>query len=277
MNNYESLDMFIKENDFSDNTKSSYTLSIRSFLNHCNKEISEVTKIDVLNWLAHLKDNLNEESIRLRLYALNSFLKFCQEEGVVNRVSSIGIKVAKVKTHRTLPLTSRSLFIIRDASKSFIRDRTIIEILYSTGIRVSELINIKIKDLYLDINYILITSGKGSSQRYVLFTNECKELINEYLISRKTDSDFLFVNRKNRKMSRQSIYKIIKKYVIQQGLDNKISPHSFRHAFATKLLEKGSPIEITAKLLGHKSYNTTKIYDHTSEKVRKRKYDLYTE
>ena len=158
------------------------------------------------------------------------------------------------------------------------RNSVIIELLYATGIRVSELVNIKLSDIDLNERVIKIL-GKGSKERLVIFNNHTKKAIDIYLndgyhVFNKVNSGYLILNKDGNKLSERYVRNIINKLVINAGLDIKISPHTFRHTFATDMLEDGSDLMTVKELLGHESLNTTSIYTHvTNEQIRK-VYDM---
>ena len=154
------------------------------------------------------------------------------------------------------------------------RNSVIIELLYATGIRVSELVNIKISDIDINERTIKVL-GKGSKERMVIFNNHTKKAIEIYLNDgyhefNKLSSGYLILNKDGNKLSERYIRNIINKLVTKAGLDIKISPHTFRHTFATDMLEDGSDLMTVKELLGHESLNTTSIYTHvTNEQIRK--------
>lgn len=158
------------------------------------------------------------------------------------------------------------------------RNSVIIELLYATGVRVSELVNIKLSDMELNERVIKVL-GKGSKERLVIFNNHTKKAIDIYLndgyhIFNKVNSGYLILNKDGNKLSERYVRNIINKLVINAGLDIKISPHTFRHTFATDMLEDGSDLMTVKELLGHESLNTTSIYTHvTNEQIRK-VYDM---
>lgn len=158
------------------------------------------------------------------------------------------------------------------------RNSVIIELLYATGIRVSELVNIRLSDIDLNERIIKVL-GKGSKERLVIFNNHTKKAIDIYLndgyhIFNKVNSGYLILNKDGNKLSERYVRNIINKLVINAGLDIKISPHTFRHTFATDMLEDGSDLMTVKELLGHESLNTTSIYTHvTNEQIRK-VYDM---
>ena len=153
-----------------------------------------------------------------------------------------------------------------------IRDALILELLYVTGIRVSELVNIKIQDIDISNQKIKIT-GKGNKQRIVMYGKKCQELLDKYLNIRnlllKDNNDYLILGVKGKKINDRVIRNIINNLSIKAGLNLKISPHTFRHTFATHMLNEGADLRSVQELLGHENLSTTTIYTHvTNERLR---------
>ena len=156
------------------------------------------------------------------------------------------------------------------------RNLTIIEMLYSCGLRVSELINLKLSDLFLEEDFIKVT-GKGNKQRFVPIGLNTKKLIQSYLkIYRPLfkistiDSDTIFLNRNGKKLTRAMIFTIVKKIKIKAGIKKNVSPHTFRHSFATHLLENGADLRSIQMMMGHESITTTEIYMHLDKSYLKK-------
>ena len=152
------------------------------------------------------------------------------------------------------------------------RNRAILETLYGCGLRVSELINLKLSDLYFDEDFIKVT-GKGNKQRFVPISDVNKKYINIYwkevrvhLPIKKEHEDFVFLNRRGKRLTRAMIFTIVKRLAEAIGLDKNISPHTFRHSFATHLLENGADLRAIQQMLGHESITTTEVYMHVNRK-----------
>ncbi|MBW8244619.1 site-specific tyrosine recombinase XerD [Muricauda oceani] len=150
------------------------------------------------------------------------------------------------------------------------RNRAILETLYGCGLRVSELINLKLSDLYFDEDFIKVT-GKGNKQRFVPISEVNKKYINIYwkeirahLTIKKEHEDFVFLNRRGKQLTRAMIFTIVKRLAEQIGLKKNISPHTFRHSFATHLLENGADLRAIQQMLGHESITTTEVYMHVN-------------
>lgn len=270
------LDSYLREfsEHYSSETLYSYRSSVHQFLAYCSKEINDITKNDVKSWIRKMND-LKANTINRNVCALKSFFAYCLEDEIIKTNPTLGIKYPKDNSHLPKSMSSHTLFKMREATKNNLRERAIIETLYYTGVRVSELINILIEDVNWENNEIWIRKGKGNKERIVLITPDCCERLKVYLNSRKDTNPYLFVNRYNNKMSRQIIARIIKSIVKAVKIDEKVTPHIFRHTFATDLAEKGAPIDLIADLLGHKNINNVRIYAHLTAKAKKRKYDEF--
>jgi len=161
------------------------------------------------------------------------------------------------------------------------RNRSIIETLYGCGLRVSELINLKLSDLYFDEGFIKVT-GKGDKQRLVPISNLTKKYINLYkshiridVSIQKGHEDILYLNRRGKKLTRAMVFTIVKKLVEKVGLEKKVSPHTFRHSFATHLLENGADLRAIQQMLGHESITTTEVYMHVDRSHLKKVIENY--
>ena len=160
-----------------------------------------------------------------------------------------------------------------------IRDRLIIEILYATGIRVGELVNIKIKDINKSERTILI-HGKGSKERIIPIGDYAIYYLKKYILEYrplllKTNTDYVFLNNHGKKLSRQSFYKLVKDLAIKKNIKTEFSPHTLRHSFATHLLDRGADIVSIKEMLGHSSLSTTQIYTHISNQKLKDEYTKF--
>lgn len=170
-------------------------------------------------------------------------------------------------------LTKKQLALLQELTKGKLRERAIIETLYATGVRISELLNIKLEDIKWDSRQIWIRKGKGNKERFVLFTHECAERLRAYLDSRKDDSDYLFTNGRGKPLSRVTVQMKFKEF--SKELKFKVSPHTMRHTFAAHLAEKGMDFSYIQELMGHANINSTRIYTRLMNQARKKKYDQY--
>ncbi len=278
-------------NDFKDYLKIERGLSensITSYENDINKLksfLNDKGKISPLNVSAdHIKEfvyNISKEvkanSQSRIISGLKSFYDYLLFEKLIkiNPVSNIESPKLRRKLPSTLSIEEINSMInnIDKTKKESERNIAIIETLYGCGLRVSELINLKISDLYFEEDFVKVT-GKGNKQRLVPVSEVNKQCINTYLINSRTklnidskSSDIIFLNRNGYKLTRAMIFTIVKSLSKKAGIKKTISPHSFRHSFATHLLENGADLKTIQQLLGHESITTTEIYMHLDNKA----------
>lgn len=283
MENQEFFNNFINyisfEKEYSKNTIFSYKRDLddfKEFLIKINKDVLSLNKKDVFNYLIFLsKKKLKPSSLRRKISALRSFYKFLIREELIENDPTSDLSLPKKE--KILPDVisieeiERLINIIKDEDFKGKRDKAIIELLYSSGLRVSEVINLKINDIDLK-NGFLKCFGKGSKERIVPFGNLAKNYIQNYLNEReklKLNNDFLFVTKKGEKILRQQINNILNYYTKKAKIKRKIHPHMLRHSFATHLLERGADLRSVQELLGHVDISTTQIYTHlTKEHLR---------
>ena len=271
INEFKSYLMY--EKMFSSNTVNSYVRDLEEFNSFLESEyIKHVTYKDIRSYLAHMYNKkYSSRTISRKLSAIRSFYKYEVNKGVIRDNPCLLISNPKVEKKLPNYLSYNEIETMLEVPDTFknnsLRDKLIIEILYSTGIRVSELVNIKVKDIDFYNNQILIL-GKGNKERYVIFGNTLTDMLKEY-ISIKSDSEYLITNKYNKKMSTRSIEEIVKKIVKIDGIKNKVTPHTIRHTFATHMLNEGADLRVVQELLGHENLKTTEVYTHVSnERLR---------
>jgi integrase/recombinase XerD len=222
--------------------------------------------------------NLSKRSQARLISSLRAFYKFLEMEGVVEESVAEMLDSPKVKPYLPIVLSVEEIENILSGIDLSVaeghRNRAIIEMLYSCGMRVSELVNLRISDLFFNEGFIRVV-GKGSKQRLIPVGVPAIEAVNFYLSQRKfmniakNAQDTLFLNRRGSKLSREMIFLIIKKESNRAGILKEISPHTFRHSFATHMVENGADLRVVQEMLGHESILTTEIYTHVnSEKWR---------
>lgn len=271
INEFKSYLMY--EKMFSSNTVNSYVRDLEEFNSFLESEyIKHVTYKDIRSYLAYMYNKkYSSRTISRKLSAIRSFYKYEVNKGVIKDNPCLLISNPKVEKKLPNYLSYNEIETMLEVPDTFknnsLRDKLIIEILYSTGIRVSELVNINVKDIDFYNNQILIL-GKGNKERYVIFGNTLKDMLKEY-ISIKNDSEYLITNKYNKKMSTRSIEEIVKKIVKIDGIKNKVTPHTIRHTFATHMLNEGADLRVVQELLGHENLKTTEVYTHVSnERLR---------
>lgn len=282
MNIDKFLDYLKYERNYSNNTIIAYENNIRDFLSYCKiknvKNMNEVNYQFIRGYISYLyKQKYQAKSITRILSALRSFFKYLKREEKISTNPLDLITSPKVEKKLPKYLTINDVEKILNApdmsNKIGIRDAFILELLYVTGIRVSELTNIKLNDISIVEKKIKIM-GKGSKERIVYYGTRCQELLNKYLHIRndflKQANDYLILSNTGKQISAREIRNIINRLKVKAGIDINISPHTFRHTFATHMLNEGADLRSVQELLGHENLSTTTIYTHlTNEKLRR--------
>lgn len=243
---------------------------IRSFIS----ELFDELKIDYRKTKKY-----TPSSISRKLSTLKSFFKFLKKEGFIKTNPALPIQSPKLPRRLPSYLSKNEISTLLDNPFKYdinILDRAIVELFYATGIRLSELINIKLSDI--DLNSFTITiHGKGSKDRIVTFGRMAKSAVEDYLEIRKIvdvkNSEYLFLNKKGNRLYPLYIYRLVKRLFAAVSDRNSISPHTLRHTFASHLLENGADIRVIKELLGHESLSTTQIYTHITPELLKKVYN----
>lgn len=272
------------ERNLSENTISAYRNDIRKFIKFLRKKRYNLKDIDFSKFTEFLltlkKENLSVSSIIRIISSIRSFYKFLCARGYVKNFSFI----ESPKAEKNLPMVLsfdeiEKLLSVKNSSKTYKRDIAILELIYSAGLRVSEVANIRIDDINFKQKFMRIR-GKGNRERIAFINEIALRRIEDYLSERDKNkksslSPYLFLNKSAKPLSRQFIWKIVKKYVSAAGIDKKVKPHTLRHSFATHLLESGLDLRIVQELLGHKAISSTEIYTHLDRKKIKEDYKKF--
>ncbi len=278
----EFLEYLVVVKKHSDNTITNYRIDLLEFNEYCNSNIININKDTVYEYLKYLYDKeVSKSSISRKLSSLRSFYNYLLKKEIID---TNYFKIIKnPKKENSLPKEVKEedidkMFTIPD-TRTWIGSRNIVIILmlYATGLRVSELINIKINDININDRTIKVL-GKGSKERIVVFGNNTKEALNDYLNRgrRQVDihnSPYLFLNKDGNRLSTRYVRKIIDDIIIKASIDMHVSPHMLRHTFATSMLNNGADLVSVKDLLGHESLNTTSIYTHVSDEKIKEVYN----
>ncbi|HZV83155.1 MAG TPA: site-specific tyrosine recombinase XerD [Geobacteraceae bacterium] len=292
MNHY--LDLFLSyllvEKGLTKNTLEAYSRDVGGYIQYLQEggciEPGQVRPTNVASYIAFLKESgLASRSRARALSAMRMFHRFLLVEGysIENPTAIIESPRLPGKLPEVLGQAEvDALLRVPSGSDSIdVRDRAMLELLYATGLRVSELVSLRLTDLNLVAGY-LVTSGKGEKERLVPVGDSAGKVLADYLLTarkeldRKGDSRFLFLSRLGTKMSRQAFWNIIKKRAQQAGIRKGISPHTLRHSFATHLLENGADLRSVQLMLGHADLSTTQIYTHVSrERLKKLHQSLH--
>ena len=255
------------------------------FLRQRRIALVSVTTQDLRAFTHSLFDlGLSPASINRKISSIKTFYRFLLQNRDISVNPAEDLELLKTKRKLPLTLTVAEMNAIVEAAGDKtplgLRDRAGLELLYSSGLRISELLNTKINDLKMNEGLISII-GKGNKQRLVPFGIKARRAIDEYLnFGRssilKTKSSSLFIlNARGGKLSRMGFSKILRKYRIKSGVKKRVTPHTFRHSFATHLLEGGADLRVVQELLGHADISTTQIYTHVDREYLKEVHRLY--
>ncbi len=290
---HEMIDQYINylivEKGLANTTIESYTSDLNKyllFLKSCKiHQIPDTDTTVILKYLLVLRDDgLGIRSRGRHLVTLRGFYKFLIQEKILKKdptrivdLPKTGIKLPDVLSVDEI----NTILNTPDSAKPRgSRDMAMLELLYAAGLRVSELINVKTQNINLEVGFVR-TFGKGSKERIVPIGSHARERINEYLtharplLIKNHVSQFLFIARAGKPMTRQGFWKLLKKYAAQAGILKRITPHSFRHSFASHLLEGGADLRAVQMMLGHVDISTTQIYTHVARDHLKKLHEKY--
>lgn len=268
------------ERGLAENTLKSYGQDLKTFANFLTEQgitqLAQVDQLTILAFLAAEKTAGRSRNTTTRMVTtLRSFFKYLVMNGILQSDPMAEVKTPKRSQPLPAVLTVAevdALLAAPDTTDKYgIRDRTILEVLYATGLRVSELVHLKLSDLRLEMGLIQ-TIGKGNKERIIPIGDVAIEWIDRYLtesrpaLLKKRRSEFLFLNHHGSDLSRQSVWIKIQRYVAAAGIKKHVTPHTLRHSFATHILENGADLRVVQELLGHSDISTTQIYTHISKK-----------
>jgi integrase/recombinase XerD len=275
------------ERGLADNTIQSYSQDLRKFsefLGRRGLSPVHVTQNHIMEFMGRLKGSVSMRSAARNLSTLRTFFRFLISEGKIK--SSPARLLGAPKLPRRLPgvLSSGEVELLLSqpdiSAPRGQRDRAMLELLYATGLRVSELVGLRISNINLEVGFVRMV-GKGSKERMVPMGGKAQEALKDYLsngrtrLLRKRTSPHLFVNSRGKPMTRQGFWKMIKRYGMLGGIKKKISPHSIRHSFASHLLEGGADLRSVQIMLGHADISTTQIYTHVTRERLKQIHEKY--
>lgn len=253
----------------SPNTVASYISDLTAFFSAVGKDPKDVVPEDIISYFAETT-TLSKRSQARVLSSLHSFYKWMIMEGKMTDNPSDAIEAPKLGKYLPAVLSVEEvdrLIAAVDLDSAFgKRDRAMLETLYGLGLRVSELISLRISSIWTEQGFVSVI-GKGDKQRLVPLGGMARDAIRDYLEVRgpaadRESSDILFLNRFGRALTRIAVFKMIKAYAVKAGISKEISPHTLRHSFATHLIENGADLRAVQEMLGHESILTTEIYTH---------------
>ncbi len=273
------------ERGLSKNSLAAYRRDLQRYLDFLSEKKGILSPLassqDILDYLEFLKDLGLAESSRARSIAsLRSFHKFLVREGATDNNPTSNLKSFKLAKRLPKALSVADVLKliegVRGTAPLKLRDRAILEVLYATGVRVSELVSVKIVDIDFEAGYIRVL-GKGSKERIIPIGTYALEAIENYInngrrkLSKGERGGYLFLNLRGKPLTRQGCWKLIKTYAKEAGI-KEISPHALRHSFATNLLQAGADLRSVQEMLGHADISTTQIYTHVSREHLKEVY-----
>ncbi len=276
MNKY--LDSFIDylnyEKELSKNTMESYKRDINQFYDYLNEkqifDANEINKTTIITYLLYLqKKGRATATISRNLASIRSFCQFLLNSNSITKDPTINLDTPKAEKKLPSVLTLKEIELLLSLPDSVtekgIRDKAMLELLYATGIRVSELVALNFQNLSLDMGYIKCNGG-NCRERVIPIGSMAKEAIDNYInncrskLVKEADETSLFVNYQGSRLTRQGFWKIIKTYTQKANINKKITPHTLRHSFATHLLQNGADLRSVQEMLGHSDISTTQVY-----------------
>ncbi|MGX6428331.1 site-specific tyrosine recombinase XerD [Levilactobacillus yonginensis] len=277
------------EQGLAENSVTSYTQELRNFAQYLTpKKITDFKRVDRLQVMAYLSAltaaGKSRNSVIHAVSALRKFYRYLVQTHQLTDNPMANVAAPKHAQHLPAVLTvaevDRLLAAPDTSNKYGLRDRAILEVMYATGLRVSELVHLKLADLHLEMGLIQAL-GKGDKERIIPIGDVASDWINQYLAAsrpvllKQRTSPYLFLNAHGGGLSRQSIWQKIKRYVALADIQKDVTPHTLRHSFATHILENGADLRVVQELLGHADITTTQIYTHISKKRLLNVYDAY--
>ena len=277
------IDFLSSKKRFSNHTIRAYRTDIEQLIDHLGEDIliKDLNKYDLHEYVSTISKSITSKSLSRKIATIKSLFKFMVAENIIENNISKSIRAPKISKKLPNHLTIDEMNLFFDKSLDMVemplRDLSIIDLLYSTGIRVSECASILISNINFKNNSIKIL-GKGKKERIVLFGDKTKKNLMRYMDKENIQIDgYLFISgnkkSKNNYITTRTIYNIVKKYIKFISSNEKLGPHSLRHSFATHLLQTGSDLMAIKDLLGHSSLSSTQIYTHLDTQRMKEIYD----
>ncbi|MCR4442260.1 MAG: site-specific tyrosine recombinase XerD [Peptococcaceae bacterium] len=275
------------EKGYSSNTLAAYRRDLEKFCRHSrDRNVDAVEKINkdfLAAYLFYLRKEKNSPAtIARQVASLRGFFRFLYLENVIESDPSVNLETPKLaqKLPRVLSVEEVDMLLQEpvDANPVSVRDKAMLELLYATGMRVSELVNLDLKQLNLEMSFVRCR-GKGDKERIVPLGSCAARWVREYLdygrpkLLRDPGVEAVFLSSRGRRLTRQGFWKIIKLHARRKGINREIGPHTLRHSFATHLLANGADLRSVQELLGHADVATTQIYTHLTKNRLKEVYD----
>jgi len=286
------LNFLAVEKNASDNTISAYRNDLRQFsdyvaaLRGSSQQWDDLTTEDLMGYVAVLREKgYKDSTIARKVAAMKSFFAFLAAEGIIDQDPTEQLKSPQVGKALPRALTPEEVdeLLEQPAKRNTPearRDKAMLELLYATGLRVSELVALDVTDVALESDPVTVRSvGKGDRERVLPLPARAVDELRHYIfhvrprLVRSRRELALFVNRRGERLTRQGLWLILKNYAKEAGLDAKITPHTLRHTYATHMLSGGMPLRYVQETLGHASISTTQIYTHLTDQQKRKQYD----
>lgn len=279
------------ERGLSANTVTSYKRDIEKYLTFLMEkkiaQLDEVSRFEILDFLQTLRQSgAADNSIIRMVSSLRKFHQYLKRESIVSDDPMQLIDTPKKASTLPKAISPQAVEQLLEAPDTTtplgVRDRTILELMYATGLRISELVNLKLSDMHLTMGFIQ-TMGKGEKERIIPLGEIASQWLDHYLDGARVylqdqsaeTSEYVFLNSRGKSLSRQGVWKKVKQLALEAGIDQNVTPHTLRHSFATHLLENGADLRMVQELLGHADISTTQIYTHITKTRLKQVYSDY--
>ncbi|AIY05790.1 tyrosine recombinase xerD [Planococcus sp. PAMC 21323] len=278
------------ERQLAENTLTSYERDLKVYLQYLKEveqieSLKKVERVHILNHLRHLKETTKtSRTIARHISSIRSFHQFMIRERIVETDPTVHLEMPQMdkKLPNILSIEEVDALIQAPATNKAngLRDQAMLELLYASGMRISECINLDIEDVHLTMGFVRCT-GKGGKERIIPLGNSALRSCQAYLEKGRIDllksgekTDALFINQRGKRLTRQGFWKLLKQHAQKAGIQKELTPHTLRHSFATHLLENGADIRAVQEMLGHADISTTQIYTHVSKTRLK---DVYSQ
>lgn len=281
------MDYICIERKLSDNTRNAYSSDLIEYikflkLNNIN-DSSKITGKNINDYIIELSKNIASRSVNRKIVSIKSFHKFMTREGIVK--SNISSNIDSPKMGHYLPKVLNmeeidTLLDIKPKTAFDYRNKAMLELMYASGLRVSELVNLQLDDIDLKMA-IVRCMGKGSKERMIPLGDVAVHYLTTYIrtyrsaLLKRYQTNNLFLNNHGRELTRQGFFVILKNIAVEKGIKKEFSPHTLRHSFATHLLEHGADLRSIQELLGHSDISTTQIYTHVASTKLREEYDNF--
>jgi len=279
------------ERDLAENSIKSYQRDIQTYIEFLEEQginnWNKIDRYDIILFLQQLKEQGKSDNSIIRMTSsLRQYHQFIRQEKITENDPMQYVQTPKKAEvlPKVLSLSEVERLLETPDVETFIglRDRAILEVMYASGLRISELVHLRLDELHLTMGFIQ-TVGKGNKERIIPIGDEAKNWLNEYLEDCRPvfaskaveDSPYVFLNTRGRGLTRQGVWKNLKQIVQKAGIKQNVTPHMLRHSFATHLLENGADLRIVQELLGHSDISTTQIYTHITKARMKNVYKQY--